>query len=130
MEMAKRVADVANGLTNRLPIAPEDVDLRLLADFFWAIGETPHFYITKKRRKKSPRSSAMSETTPSPEQLIADYQAAFVLASGKGPPKITYADGWFVFRTMFKGSRMSRREIRGATRRLATRAPVQEPTDD
>lgn len=38
--LADRIADVLNSFAGRLPIKPEDVDLRTVAEFCWALDVT------------------------------------------------------------------------------------------
>lgn len=44
LEMAERIAEVLNDAQKRLPLTPEDVDLRLVAELCWAIGVQPEFH--------------------------------------------------------------------------------------
>ncbi len=40
----------------------------------------------------------MSKRSIDAEKLIADYGVAYKAFNGKDPPRITYENGWFVFR--------------------------------
>lgn len=48
--LAIRVADALNGLASKLPIQPDDVDMRIIAELCWALGVTPSISITPAGR--------------------------------------------------------------------------------
>lgn len=37
-QIAKRVADVLNDFAGRMPITPDEVDLTMVSDLYWALG--------------------------------------------------------------------------------------------
>lgn len=62
-ELAERVSDVLNGIAPKLPIKPEDVDVRMIAELCWAIGAVPSISLAPRPFPKNHRHSHSNDAS-------------------------------------------------------------------
>lgn len=60
-----------------------------------------------------------------PNDLIAEYRAAYLAANAKEPPRIRYFNGWFIF----EYGRIPIRYRKRAFETMRDRLRAKEPTD-
>lgn len=48
IQMAARISEVLNGMQSKLPMKPDEVDVRTIAELCWAIGVEPSLTLFRR----------------------------------------------------------------------------------